>query len=382
MGLGAWVGMSAGACLLPPRDPLAFNGLSPAMPAQGPGTIRSRGIDASFVPQYEAGAMVFRDALGNAGDPLVLLAAAGANVLRLRVWVNPLDGWCDTARTLSMAIRARALGYSILIDFHYSDSWADPGKQTPPVAWNGLNVDQMAQRVYEHTLDVMAGLRDQGTPPAMVQLGNEITDGMLWPSGRLSTGGRANLASYLAAGRRAVLDASRGRPPRIMLHIDRGGDNATSRWFFDQMRDAGVIYDVIGLSYYPWWHGSMASMTANIQDLASRYGRPIWLVETAYPWTLSYKDAQNNFVWQPSQLLPGYAASPAGQRAFLLALQDALAALPDGLGEGLCYWAPEYVAGPALPSPWENLALFDFNNRLLMSADALRGRTRIGRTSR
>ncbi len=344
-----------------------------------PGPLKFRGVDASFVPQLEALGVAFRTSTGVVQDPLAILKTAGANCLRLRVWVNPSDGWCSKARTLAMATRAKALGLSTIIDFHYSDSWADPGQQTPPAAWVGLTSVQLAQRVYDHTRDVVSALNAQGTPPGIVQIGNEITDGMLWPTGRLSSGGLTNLVAFLNAGRAAVRDAAVGRPARVMIHLDRGGDNATCRWFFDQILGAGVAFDVIGLSYYPWWHGSLASMAANLQDLATRYQKPLWIVETAYPWTLSFKDSQNNFVWQSSQLQPGYSASVNGQRNFLLAVQDALASLPGGLGEGVCYWAPEYIAAPGFGSPWENLALFDFNNRLVTSASALAGRARDAR---
>jgi arabinogalactan endo-1,4-beta-galactosidase len=334
--------------------------------ASEPARLPFRGVDASFIPQLEASGVVFRDESGTPRDPLTLFAARGINLIRLRVWHTPAGGWCGTPQTLAMARRAKAAGLSIMLCIHYSDSWADPGQQTIPAAWQGQNVLQLRTSVQSYTRSLVASLDAQGTPPAIVQIGNETTDGMLWPTGRISTAGFNAFATLFAAGADGVrLAMPTPRTPIIMAHIDRGGDNATTRWFFDEMRSRNMNYDAIGLSYYPWWHGSLASMQSNINDVATRYGKRVMIVETAYPFTLGWNDNENNFVGLSSQLQPGFTATPGGQAAFIAAINNAVAALPGGRGLGTCYWAPEYVANPALGSPWENLAAFDFSGRAL-----------------
>lgn len=331
-----------------------------------PARLPFRGVDASFIPQLEAAGVIVRDESGTPRDPLSIFAQRGINLIRLRVWHTPAGGWCGTPQTLAMAARAKSAGMSIMLCIHYSDSWADPGQQTTPAAWQGQNILQLRTSVQTYTRNLVAAMDAQGTPPAIVQIGNETTDGMLWPTGRISTSGFSAFATLFAAGADGVrLAMPAPRTPIIMAHIDRGGDNATTRWFFDEMRTRNVNYDAIGLSYYPWWHGSLASMQANINDVATRYGKRVMIVETAYPFTLGWNDNENNFVGLASQLQPGFSATPGGQAAFIAAINNAVAALPNARGLGTCYWAPEYVANPALGSPWENLAAFDFSGRAL-----------------
>ena len=155
------------------------------------------GVDASFLPQYDAANVRFYEGPAQTfpRDPLVMFASRGINVLRLRVWNNPINGWCSPTRTLAMAARAKALGMDILVDFHYSDSWADPGQQTTPAAWQGQSVAALAASVYEFTRDLLLAMKAQGTPAKFVQVGNEVTDGVLWPVGRISTSGFGNCAS-------------------------------------------------------------------------------------------------------------------------------------------------------------------------------------------
>ena len=155
-----------------------------------------------------------------------------------------------------------------------------------------------------------------------------------------------------------------------MIHIDRGGDVGGATWFFDRLAAQGVDFDVIGLSYYPWWHGTLDDVDATVDSLARRYGKDIIIVETAYPWTLDWHDDTHNLVGLPEQLLPGYPATVDGQRAFLADLIDIVAAAPGGRGRGLFYWAPECISVQGMGSPWENLALFDFNGDLLPSVSA------------
>ncbi|GDX99889.1 hypothetical protein LBMAG48_22930 [Phycisphaerae bacterium] len=328
--------------------------------------IAFRGVDASFVPQLEAAGTVFRDGNGVARDVMGIFAESGINLVRLRVWHTPFGGWCGTEQTLAMARRAKAHGMQVMLCIHYSDSWADPGQQTTPAAWQGQNLLQLRASVQAYTRGLVQAMDAQGTPAAIVQIGNETTNGMLWPLGSISASGFNAFATLFAAGVQGVREAvPASRQPIVMCHIDRGGDNATSRWFFDQMQSRGVSYDAIGLSFYPWWHGNLGAMQSNINDMAARYGKRVMIVETAYPFTLGWNDNENNFVGLASQLQPGFSASAGGQAAFVAAVNNAVAAVPNGRGMGTCYWAPEYTANATLGSPWENLAGFDFSGRAL-----------------
>jgi len=334
------------------------------------------GIDASFVPWYEDAGVEYFDEAGIQTDPIQLLADRGANLLRIRVFVNPPDGHNGQADMLHLAQRAHDAGMDILIDLHYSDSWADPGQQTQPDAWTNLSDAQLIAQVQTYTADIIASLYAQNTPPTMIQLGNEITGGMLWPTGRISINGFTGLATLLNAG---IAGVDEGIPkstpqvqhPQIMIHIDRGGNLASSQWFYDGIIAAGVEFDLIGLSYYPWWHGWPNQLKETIQGVAVRYAKPVMLVEVGYPWSLGWNDNTHNFVGTKAQLVPGFPATPAGQRAFLDMLSIELGKLPDGLGIGWCYWGAGFVADPQTPgSPWENISIFDFDHNLL---DAARG---------
>jgi arabinogalactan endo-1,4-beta-galactosidase len=331
------------------------------------------GADVSWLPELEAGGAVFRDG-GAPQDALAILKRKGVNLIRLRVWHNPKAGWCDTAHTLAMAKRAAALGMDLLIDFHYSDWWADPGKQTKPEAWTNLTGAALETAVHDYTRDVVKALSDQGTPPRIVQVGNEITPGMLWPDGRLANAWDPNwtaLSGLLKAAVRGVRD---GLPATlqcyVMLHIDRGGDAATAQGWFDSAVKYGVPFDIIGLSYYPWWHGRLMAVRANVKNLATRFDKPVMLVETAYPWTLSNGDSLGNLVGPSSALETGYPATPEGQLRFLQSLTAAVASAPNGRGAGIVYWEPLAAPAPGWQSPWDNTSLFDFSGNALPGLEA------------
>jgi arabinogalactan endo-1,4-beta-galactosidase len=209
----------------------------------------------------------------------------------------------------------------------------------------------------------------------MVQLGNEIIGGFLWPEGRV--GGSYNttqqwtqFTSLLKEAHRAVDDALPDTSIPVMIHIDRGGDNSGSRWFYDNLNNYNVSFDFIGLSFYPWWHGTLTQLSQNLNDLAGRYNKNIIVVETAYPWTLQWDDNVNNLVGNNSQLHTGYPATTQGQYNFLKDIITIVKNTPGNRGKGLFYWAPEWISVPPLGSSWENLALFSFSNHTLFSIAA------------
>jgi arabinogalactan endo-1,4-beta-galactosidase len=337
-------------------------------------TIADRGADLSFEPQEEAAGAHFTDA-GAPGSPLQILTDHGLNYVRLRLWLNPPAGYSDLASDLRMAKRIQAAGDKLYLDIHYSDFWADPQHQDIPAAWQGQDLAQLTNTVRTYTSQVIAAFAAQHTPVDMVSIGNEIRNGILWPVGQVNwTGdtGWDNLTTLLKAG---VAGAHAANPPRhrllVMLHFDEGGNNADSVRFYDHMVSAGVPFDVIGLSYYPFFHGPVIDMRHNVDDLASRYQKPIVIAESQYPWTLAAGDSTGNFVWQTSQLADGYPDTPGGQVSFYNDLLSIVHEIPNHLGAGLFYWEPEWIPGvgwePGAGTPNDNLTLFSFSGQSLPS---------------
>lgn len=332
-----------------------------------------RGADISSLKKSEDFGGIYRDERGAAGDALAILRDHGLNYARLRVWLNSPDGYHGQAQLLEMAARLKAAGIRLLVDFHFSDSWADPGKQFKPAAWANLDFDGLQQAVYEHTCDVCSALVRQGTPADMVQIGNEINHGMLWPDGK-NEAGFDRLAALLKAGIRAARNCSPGT--KVMLHLAEGGNNPLFRGWFDAVTALGVEFDLIGASYYPYWHGSLADLRQNLNDVAARYGKDIVVVETAFPFTPADADGTENVMlfdaWE------GYPASPEGQKRMLADIMDVIRAVPDGRGLGFFWWDATWTAvpgngwdpaNPALGNNWENQALFDFDGRPLPALD-------------
>ena len=337
-------------------------------------TIPDRGADLSFEPQEEAAGARFTDA-GAPGSPLSILTDHGLNYVRLRLWVNPPQGYSDLASDLRMAKRIQAAGDKLYLDIHYSDFWADPQHQDIPAAWQGQDLNQLTNTVRDYTESVLTAFAKQGTPVDMVSIGNEIRNGILWPVGQVDWGadtGWDNLTTLLKAG---VAGANAANPPHhkllVMLHFDEGGNNADSVRFYDHMVSGGVPFDVIGLSYYPFFHGPVQAMRANVDDLATRYDKPIVIAESQYPWTLAAGDSTGNFVWQTSQLADGYPDTPGGQVSFYNDLLSIIHEIPNHLGAGLFYWEPEWIPGvgwePGAGTPNDNLTLFSFNGQALPS---------------
>jgi arabinogalactan endo-1,4-beta-galactosidase len=342
--------------------------------------IPDRGADLSFEPQEEAAGAHFTD-VGVPGSPLSILNAHGLNYVRLRLWVNPPKGYSDLASDLAMARRIKAAGDKLYLDIHYSDFWADPQHQNIPAAWQGQDLAQLTTTVEDYTTNVIKAFAKQGTPVDMVSIGNEIRNGILWPVGQVNWSadtGWDNLTTLLKAG---VAGARAGNPPRhhldVMLHFDEGANNPDSVRFYDHMVSAGVPFDVIGLSYYPFFHGPLVTMRSNVNDLATRYGKPIVIAESQYPWTLAAGDSTGNFVWQTSQLSDGYPGTPGGQVSFYNDLLSIVHEIPNHLGAGLFYWEPEWIPGvgwePGAGTPNDNLTLFSFTGQALPSVGLFQG---------
>jgi arabinogalactan endo-1,4-beta-galactosidase len=336
-----------------------------------------RGVDMSFIPEYRDLKATYY-VQNKPIDPLVAMKNAGANMLRLRVWVNPEKGFCDTSHTVQMASEAKNLGMEVMIDFHYSDFWADPAKQYPPKQWAKYNLEQMCEATRLHTKEVLIKLKAKGVDPKIIAIGNEVRPGMMWPIGQISKNGYAGFTSLLKAGVKGAEEAQKQvklKPFQIMIHNDAGGDKTECDQFYSKIAAAKVRFDVIGLSYYPWWHGTLDQLKSNLDNLATKFNRPVIVTETAYPFTNDWKDKTGNFVYEKTNMNCSFPNTIEGQSQFLTALHQVVKSTPNRLGQGVLYWAPEYIAHPGIETPCENLALFDFNNQVLPGAYALGEKT-------
>ncbi len=352
-----------------------------------------KGADLSSLAEVEACGAKFSDDKGER-DAMTILCDHGMNMLRLRLWNDPYSesgepygaGCNDFDRTVELARRAKALGIYWMLDFHYSDFWADPGKQIVPKAWRGLDADALCGALYSYTKDVLTRLSSLGVAPDVVAVGNEITNGILWPYGK--TDNFPTLVKLLNSGIKAVREAA--PDAAVMLHLDNGGKNELYRFWFDSyFENGGDDFDVMGLSYYPFWHGTMADLAANMNDMARRYGRDLIVAETSMGFSL---DDYGKFeMLNPAERKGGaateklaaaieYPMTKEGQTKFLADLTDAIKAVPDGRGRGFVYWEPAWVPVPgshwSLPAgleytgekgpggnEWANQALFDYDGR-------------------
>jgi arabinogalactan endo-1,4-beta-galactosidase len=304
------------------------------MPAATHGSDYAIGADLSFLKQAEQRGTVFKDN-GQAEPGLRIFRDHGYNWIRLRLFHSPTRLPNDLEYTIALARQARELGFKFLLNYHYSDTWADPGKQYIPRAWEGKSHAELARAVFEYTRDTIIAFRDANSMPDMVQVGNEVINGMLWPDGKLPKNWD-NFAELMKAGINGV-EAGRGnaKRPRIMIHIDRGADKKRTKAFFDKWNSYGVDYDVIGQSYYPWWHGTLLELRENLIFMANEYQKDIILVEVAYNWRpAEYKGKQAPF-----------PETPEGQRQFLEEVNRMVLSTPHNRGKGVFWWEPAVTGG-------------------------------------
>ena len=283
----------------------------------------AKGGDVSWLPQMEATGFKFFESDGTETDCLEILKNRGMNTVRLRVFVhpsnNPQSGHCSKEETVAMAVRAKNLGMKVMIDFHYSDTWADPANQTKPAAWANCTFAALKDSVYQHTYDVLSALKTAGVTPTWVQIGNEIPSGMLWPEGSYTNFGQ--LSALVNKG----YDATKDIDPtiKVIVHIDKGNDNARFRWFFDLAVANGMKFDIIGASYYPYWLGSDYTATindleTNLNDMVTRYDKDVMVVEVGGDYTL----VQNT-------------------QDMLTQVISIVRGIPGQRGLGVIYWEPE-----------------------------------------
>lgn len=331
-----------------------------------------KGADVSMLAEVEKHGGKYYDEKGVEKDAMLILKENGFNYIRLRIWNDPKDaagngyggGNSDLATTIALAKRAKANGMKFLLDFHYSDFWTDPGRQNKPKAWATMNIEQMTAALHDYTKSTIAEFKKAGVMPDMVQIGNEINGGMLWPEGKSwgQNGGEFDrLAGLLKAGVQGVkenLDAK--DDVKIMLHLAEGTKNDTFTWWFDEITKRNVPFDVIGLSFYTYWNGPISALKYNMDDISKRYNKDVIVVEAAYGYTTDNCDnAENNFTAKEAAD-GGYPASVQGQADFLADLMKSIVEVPDHRGKGIFYWEPAWL--PTKGATWATKAGMKYNN--------------------
>jgi arabinogalactan endo-1,4-beta-galactosidase len=292
------------------------------------------GADLSFLKSAEDRGFQFKE--NNMARPgLIIFKDHGYNWIRLRLFHAPTDLPNNINYTVAMAKKAKDIGFKFLLDFHYSDTWADPAKQFTPAAWIGMSHSQLVKAVFEYTRETIRVFNEAGAMPEMVQIGNEVINGILWPDGKIPSNWD-NFAELIRAGIDGVKAASDStNRPKIMIHIDQGGNKTRTKYFFDKLLSYGIEFDIIGQSYYPWWHGSLLDLRSNMLFMAETYKKPIVLVEVAYCSSpTEYKDK-----------LPPFEESPAGQKEFLEEVNRIVMNTPGNLGAGIFWWEPATFGG-------------------------------------
>ena len=345
----------------------------PLPPTPSPNANFIRAVDLSFSPEIlTAGTQFYQD--GIKVNLVSIFKEKGINTIRLRLWHSPVDAHSSLKEVIDFSKTLALNDLSIWLDIHYSDSWADPSNQNKPAAWKNATGNILKDSVYQYTARVMAAFKAAGINLKIVQVGNETNAGFLWNDGRV--GGSydnnwSNYALFLKEGLRAVKEADTNT--KTMVHF-AGMDGA--EWFYNNLALQGVNFDYIGLSFYPIWHGkSLDALGTGMNNLISKFQKPVLIAETSYPFTLGWNDYTNNVWGLSNQLIPEYPASPLGQQAYTKALIDVIKKLPQQQGLGLCWWAPEWVAfrgaNSYTGSSMENLTLFDFSNNALPALTSL-----------
>ena len=360
-----------------------------------------KGMDLSTLLELERCGAKYYDN-GEERDLLAIMKSYDVDTIRIRLWNDPWSetgesygaGENDLKTSLEIAKRVTAAGFGVLLNFHYSDFWADPGKQIKPKAWADYGVKELEQAVYDYTLESMQTFLDAGVNITMVQVGNELSNGLLWPEGKVPN--YDNIATFVNAGIRAVRKADASIP--VMIHLDNGGNNALYREWFDNFTKRGEDFEIIGLSYYPFWHGSLQMLNDNMNDIAERYGKDLVIAEVSMGYTMEdYK----NYEKLSDEERKGYATRPAlvekieypmtkqGQYDFMEDFLNRISHIKGGKGKGFFYWEPAWIPVPGSgwatpaslkymndPGPcgneWANQALFDYDGNALPTLSLIR----------
>ena len=331
-----------------------------------------KGVDLSTLYEVEnLGGKFYNN--GKEEDIFTILKSYGINAVRLRLWNDPYSedgmpygaGTNDLNRTILMAKRALSHGMEFLLCLHYSDFWADPGKQFLPKAWRKLDEKQLKQAVFDYTAQVMNSLKEENALPTMVAVGNELSNGLLWPTGKMPH--YDTIADYVNAGIKAVRTVDKSLP--IMIHLDNGGNNALYRDWFDHFLERGEDFQVIGLSYYPFWHGSLQSLEDNMNDIAVRYGKDLIVAEVSmgfssdsyYEYEKSGQEEKKGMATKPALAEKiEYPMTPKGQADFMQDFLQRLDRIKNNKAKGFYYWEPAWI--PVKGSGWANEASLKYIN--------------------
>jgi arabinogalactan endo-1,4-beta-galactosidase len=308
----------------------------------------AKGADTGWLAQMEATGYQFYDTNGVQKDCLQLLKDRGINTIRLRVFVDPssvkTSGHCSPSEVTTMAVRAKNMGFRIMINFHYSDTFAHPGQQTKPAAWASLSFANLKTAVYNHTYSVLNALKASGVTPEWVQIGNEIGAGLLYPDG--DTPNFSQIAQLLNQGYNATKAIN--SQIKVVVHVQDGSNNQLSRWFFDHLTTNNTLYDVIGMSYYPYHLGTdytanINSLGNNLNDMVSRYNKEVMVVEVG-----------------------GEDTAAQNTKDMLIAVMNKVKAVPNNKGLGVIYWEPQGA------SNWSgyNLSAWQTNGKPTIALDA------------
>ena len=298
----------------------------------------AKGADVGWVTEMEASNIKFYNSAGEEKECMQILKDLGMNSIRLRAWVNPTNGWNNTKDVVVKAKRAQNLGMKLMIDFHYADSWADPGKQPKPAAWASLSFADLKTALYNYTKGVMDTLKMNDITPDWVQVGNETNDGMLWEDGRASKS-MSNFAQLIKSGYDAVKAVS--DTTLVIVHLSNGYDNSLFRWMFDGLKQNGATWDIIGMSLYPsyapegvnGWDTVNAHCLVNMTDMIARYNTPVMIVEVGMPYN-----------------------QPDIAKSFLADIIAKTKNIPNNKGLGVFYWEPECY------NNWNGYTLGAFDN--------------------
>ena len=361
------------------------------------------GIDVSTLNETRAvGLRYFVD--GKEVEPVSYIHDNnGVSIMRLRLWIDPYDeagrpyggGTVDLDGFIKIAKEGLEKGYQILLDFHYSDFWCDPGKQFIPKAWAGLDIDELAEKVYEYTAKTLKTLQNEGIYPYGVQIGNEITNGTLWPLAKLTPNpeggkrlGYPNLIKVLRKGVQATREVSPNS--LIVIHLERSGDQHTYKEYFDELTEAKLDFDVIGISFYPYWHGTFDMVFSNVDMLKERYKKPVWIVETSYGFTTlpstnqleTFTPLINSDLLSLDNIYAPFPLTPEGQLQFTTEL---LAKAKEHGVDAVMWWEPFWLPKKGLTwatvegetythetdkptnNEWANQCLFDYEGNALPS---------------
>ncbi len=360
-----------------------------------------KGMDISTLPEVErCGGTFYQN--GVETELLTILKDYDVNLIRVRLWNDPYSeqgepygaGTNDFKTAVALIRRAKKAGMDVLLDFHYSDFWADPGKQFVPKAWRGYDVNELEKAVYVYTKDTLKRLAELGLLPEMVQVGNELSNGLLWPYGKVPA--YDNIARFVNAGIRAVREID--SRIKIMIHLDNGGNNALYREWFDHFMEKGEDFDIIGLSYYPFWHGTLDMLEYNMIDIAERYQKDLIIAEVSMGHTM--EDYANYEGLSPDERKGmatreelaqkiEYPMTPEGQQGFMEDLMTRIDKVTEGRGLGFIYWEPawlpvsgsgwatesslEYIQdqGPC-GNEWANQTLFDYHGNPLPALNTIK----------